>query len=154
VRHIITISLLVVATTLEASGDTIIRIGLGPHTIPARLLLMLGGLSPFMVSPSYSLIGAPGSSGGMTPSPLPWSCRPGMPAGRTRCRITNRTVRSLTRCARLSNSISPNSRRSSRHGASAVIEQWGGPDGMGHDDARGASLASASERRERALVPG
>jgi hypothetical protein len=35
-----------------------------------------------------------------------------------------------------------------------VIEQRDGPDGMGHDDARGASLASAGESRERALVPG
>jgi hypothetical protein len=52
---------------------------------------------------------------------------------------TNRIVRSPTLCGRLSNSISPNSRRSSRRGASGVIEQWDGPYGMGHDDARGWS---------------
>ena len=36
--------LLVIATSLEASGDAIIRIGLKqPHTIPVRVLLMLAG---------------------------------------------------------------------------------------------------------------
>ena len=40
-------------------------------------------------------------------------------------------------CGRLSNSISPNSRRSNRHEALGVIEQLDGPYGMGRDDARG-----------------
>jgi hypothetical protein len=53
VRHIITLSLLVLATTLEASGDAIIRIGLGPYTIPVRLLLMAGGAATLY---SYGLI--------------------------------------------------------------------------------------------------
>ena len=48
-------------------------------------------------------------------------------------------MRSPRPCGRLSNSISPNSRRSSRHGASDVIEQRDGPCGMGHDDARGGA---------------
>lgn len=43
VRHIITVSFLVLATTLEAGGDAIVRIGLKSHTIPVRLLLMSGG---------------------------------------------------------------------------------------------------------------
>lgn len=43
VRDIITVSFLVLATTLEAGGDAIIRIGLKPHTISVPLLLMLGG---------------------------------------------------------------------------------------------------------------
>ena len=92
--------------------------------------------------------GAAGSSGGTTPSPRPWSCRPNMPTGWTRCRTTNRTVRSQRPCGRLSNSISPSSRRSSRHGASAVIEQRDGPYGMGHDDARGGGRRSAGRPPE------
>jgi drug/metabolite transporter superfamily protein YnfA len=43
VRDIITVSFLVLATTLEAGGDAIIRIGLKSHTISVRLLLMSGG---------------------------------------------------------------------------------------------------------------
>jgi small multidrug resistance family-3 protein len=43
VRDIITVSFLVLATTLEAGGDAIIRIGMKSHTIPVRLLLMSGG---------------------------------------------------------------------------------------------------------------
>jgi hypothetical protein len=61
-----------------------------------------------------------------------------------------RTVRSLTPCGRLSSSISPNSRRSNRRGASGVIEQRDGPYGMGHDDAPGRGqrlpVAAASVR--------
>ena len=56
-----------------------------------------------------------------------WSCRSNTPTGWTRCRTTNRTVRSRRPCGRLSNSICPSSRRSSRHGASAVTEQRDGP---------------------------
>jgi hypothetical protein len=67
----------------------------------------------------------------------PSSCRPSIPAGWTRCRKTNRTVRLPRPCGQLSNSISPNSRRSNRHEALGVIEQLDGPYGMGRDDARG-----------------
>ena len=35
--------LLVVATVLEAGGDAIIRVGLGPHALPLRLLLIAAG---------------------------------------------------------------------------------------------------------------
>ena len=35
--------LLVIATTLEAGGDAIIRVGLRPHATPARLLLVAAG---------------------------------------------------------------------------------------------------------------
>jgi small multidrug resistance family-3 protein len=42
-RYLIALSLLVLATTLEASGDAIIRIGLGSHTIPVRMSLLSGG---------------------------------------------------------------------------------------------------------------
>jgi hypothetical protein len=43
VQCLITFSLLVLATTFEASGDAIIRIGLGPHPLVARVALMLTG---------------------------------------------------------------------------------------------------------------
>jgi hypothetical protein len=43
VRYLIPFSLLVLATTFEASGDAIIRAGLKPNTIPVRVLLMLAG---------------------------------------------------------------------------------------------------------------
>jgi hypothetical protein len=42
-RYLIPVALLVLATTLEASGDAIIRIGLTPHPAPIRILLMLVG---------------------------------------------------------------------------------------------------------------
>lgn len=42
-RYLIPFCLLVVATTLEASGDAIIRIGLRSHPAPARVALMLAG---------------------------------------------------------------------------------------------------------------
>src|SRR5450631_2480746 len=80
--------------------------------------------------------------------------RPHMSAGWTHCRTTNRTVRSPTPCGRLSTSISQNSRRSSRHGASEVIEQRDDPFGMGHDDAHAGGPAFAGCRRKRALMPG
>lgn len=37
------LALLVVATLLEAGGDAIIRVGLQPHALPLRLLLMAAG---------------------------------------------------------------------------------------------------------------
>jgi len=43
VQHLVPLSLLVLATTLEASGDAIIRIGLGPHSFLARAAFMLAG---------------------------------------------------------------------------------------------------------------
>jgi hypothetical protein len=43
VRHLIPFAFLVLATTLEASGDAIIRVGLRPHPILARIALMLAG---------------------------------------------------------------------------------------------------------------
>jgi hypothetical protein len=43
VRYLIPFSLLVLATTLEAGGDAIIRVGLRPHPISARIALMLVG---------------------------------------------------------------------------------------------------------------
>jgi hypothetical protein len=54
----------------------------------------------------------------------------------------------------LSNSICPSFRRSSRHAASAGIEQRDGPHGMGHADAWGGLPASADGRRNHALMPG
>ncbi len=42
-RYLIPFGLLVLATTFEASGDAIIRLGLRPHALPARALLMLAG---------------------------------------------------------------------------------------------------------------
>ena len=42
-KFLIPLALLVLATSLEASGDAIVRIGLRPHAIPARVLLMLAG---------------------------------------------------------------------------------------------------------------
>lgn len=42
-KFLIPLALLVLATSLEASGDAIIRVGLRPHTIPVRVLLMLAG---------------------------------------------------------------------------------------------------------------
>jgi drug/metabolite transporter superfamily protein YnfA len=43
-KFLLPLGLLVIATSLEASGDAIIRIGLKqPHTIPVRVLLMLAG---------------------------------------------------------------------------------------------------------------
>ena len=42
-QHLITFSLLVLATTFEVTGDAIIRIGLRPNPIPIRIMLMLGG---------------------------------------------------------------------------------------------------------------
>jgi hypothetical protein len=43
VRYLTVFSLLVLATTLEASGDAIVRIGLGPHPLLTRVALMLAG---------------------------------------------------------------------------------------------------------------
>jgi drug/metabolite transporter superfamily protein YnfA len=42
-RYLVPLSLLVLATTLEAGGDAIIRIGLRANTVPFRVLLMLVG---------------------------------------------------------------------------------------------------------------
>lgn len=42
-RALLPLALLVLATALEASGDAIIRLGLKPHPLPARVLLMLAG---------------------------------------------------------------------------------------------------------------
>jgi drug/metabolite transporter superfamily protein YnfA len=43
VRYLIPFSLLVLATTFEATGDAIIRIGLRPNPVPTRITLMLAG---------------------------------------------------------------------------------------------------------------
>jgi hypothetical protein len=43
VQYLVTLSLLILATTLEASGDAIIRIGLGPNPVLARVAFMLTG---------------------------------------------------------------------------------------------------------------
>ncbi len=37
------LGLLVLATVMEAGGDAIIRVGLKPHPVPLRILLMLAG---------------------------------------------------------------------------------------------------------------
>lgn len=42
-KILIPLLLLIVATSLEASGDAIIRIGLRPHSVPMRVVLMLAG---------------------------------------------------------------------------------------------------------------
>ena len=42
-RYLIPLALLVLATTLEAGGDAIIRVGLRSHPVPLRLALMLAG---------------------------------------------------------------------------------------------------------------
>ncbi len=43
VNKLATLGFLVVATTLESSGDAIVRLGLGRHTIAARLALFAIG---------------------------------------------------------------------------------------------------------------
>ena len=46
------LSLLLVATTLEAGGDAVVRVGLHQHTIGVRmLLLLLGGIMLFCYAP-------------------------------------------------------------------------------------------------------
>ena len=45
VKYTTIFALLLVATTLEASGDAIVRIGLNTAVIPMRILLMLAGAS-------------------------------------------------------------------------------------------------------------
>src|SRR3984957_17672706 len=42
-RFLIPLALLVLATSLEAGGGAIIRVGLRPHTFSVRMLLMLAG---------------------------------------------------------------------------------------------------------------
>ena len=42
-RFLMPLALLVLATTLEAGGDAILRIGLKPHAVPVRIGLMLAG---------------------------------------------------------------------------------------------------------------
>ena len=42
-RILIPFGLLVLATTFEVGGDAVIRLGLGRHALPARILLMLAG---------------------------------------------------------------------------------------------------------------
>ena len=42
-KALLPFALLVLATTLEAGGDAIIRVGLRPHAVPIRLALMLTG---------------------------------------------------------------------------------------------------------------
>ena len=42
-KFLVPLALLALATSLEASGDAIIRIGLRPHAMPMRVLLMLAG---------------------------------------------------------------------------------------------------------------
>lgn len=42
-NELLTLGFLVVATTLESSGDAIVRLGLGHHTMVARLGLFAGG---------------------------------------------------------------------------------------------------------------
>ena len=43
VEHFITLGLLVIATTLEASGDAIVRMGIGHSAWPTRIMLFLAG---------------------------------------------------------------------------------------------------------------
>jgi hypothetical protein len=56
-------------------------------------------------------------------------------AGWMRCRTINRTAPPRRPCGRLSNSIFPSFWRSNHRVVSAVIEQWDGLTGIGHDDA-------------------
>ena len=42
-KSLLPLALLVLATTLEAGGDAIVRVGLRPHALPVRLALMLAG---------------------------------------------------------------------------------------------------------------
>ena len=42
-KVLVPLALLVLATSLEASGDAIIRVGLKPHSVPLRAGLMLVG---------------------------------------------------------------------------------------------------------------
>jgi len=42
-KFLIPLALLVLATTLEAGGDAIIRVGLRPHGVLVRMVLMLTG---------------------------------------------------------------------------------------------------------------
>ena len=61
-RFLLPLALLVVATSLEAGGDAIIRVGLKqPHSVPVRALLMLAGAT---VLYGYGLV--------LNLSPLDW----------------------------------------------------------------------------------
>ena len=66
----------------------------------------------------------------------------------------NKTAQRPRPCGRLSISISPNSRRSNRHGVLAVIEQRDDPCSMGHDDAWQSGVVDAAHRLNRASMPG
>jgi drug/metabolite transporter superfamily protein YnfA len=62
VRFLLPLVLLVAATSLEAGGDAIVRMGLkASHSIPVRVLLMLGGAAVLF---GYGLI--------LNLSPLDW----------------------------------------------------------------------------------
>jgi drug/metabolite transporter superfamily protein YnfA len=62
VRFLLPLVLLVIATSLEAGGDAIIRVGLKqPHSVPVRALLMLAGAT---VLYGYGLV--------LNLSPLDW----------------------------------------------------------------------------------
>ena len=61
-RFLLPLVLLVIATSLEAGGDAIIRVGLKqPHSVPVRALLMLAGAT---VLYGYGLV--------LNLSPLDW----------------------------------------------------------------------------------
>jgi hypothetical protein len=42
-KVLIPLAFLLVATSLEATGDAIVRLGLGPHALPHRIALFAGG---------------------------------------------------------------------------------------------------------------
>jgi hypothetical protein len=42
-RFFIPFAFLLLATSLEATGDAIVRLGLGPHALPQRIALFAGG---------------------------------------------------------------------------------------------------------------
>lgn len=73
---------------------------------------------------------------GMTLSPASLDCRSSIAIGWRRYPIISKTAQRPRPCVRLSNSISPTSRRSNHREGSAVIEQWDGQAILRRDDAR------------------
>ncbi len=103
-------------------------------------------------APAARPTGAAESNGGITPSLLSSSCRPSMPTGGRRCPIISKTALPVRPCVRLSNSMSPTSRRSSLRGGSTVIEQRDGPTTLGRDDARSRLSVPAASRLDHAAM--
>jgi hypothetical protein len=88
VRHFIPFAFLVLATTLEASGDAIIRVGLRPHPISARIALMLAGT---VILYGYGLT--------LNLAPLDWGRLIGAYVATFFCRRADHQPRGFRNCA-------------------------------------------------------